>query len=119
MIISDWIESVEGNLHRAFCRWCNKEMRAHYKDLKDHSRSMKHRRNGLILSAGGSTNDAADQSPWGVETVEIARLAVMHLDPVGCGARDVRECLLVQLEVKGESDRLAARLIGEIGRAHV
>ena len=37
----------------------------------------------------------------------------MHLDPVGCGARDVRECLLVQLEVKGESDRLAARLISE------
>src|SRR6266545_2380963 len=37
----------------------------------------------------------------------------MGLDPVGCGARDVRECLLVQLEVKGESDRLAAALIGE------
>ncbi len=45
--------------------------------------------------------------------VEGARQAVMHLDPVGCGARDVRECLLVQLEVKGESDRLAARLISD------
>ena len=37
----------------------------------------------------------------------------MRLDPVGCGARDVKECLLVQLEVRGESDRLAAKLISE------
>jgi RNA polymerase sigma-54 factor len=35
------------------------------------------------------------------ETVESARQAVMQLDPVGCGARDVRECLLVQLNVRG------------------
>ena len=45
------------------------------------------------------------------EIVEKARQTVMRLDPVGCGARDVKECLLVQLEVRGESDRLAARLI--------
>jgi RNA polymerase sigma-54 factor len=59
--------------------------------------------NGEIAAMGG----------WSEETVEVARQAVMHLDPVGCGARDVRECLLVQLEVKGESERLAARLISE------
>jgi len=47
------------------------------------------------------------------ETVEKARQAVMRLDPVGCGAHDVKECLLVQLEVRGESDRLAPRLISE------
>src|SRR5205085_8883597 len=47
------------------------------------------------------------------EFVERARQAVMRLDPIGCGARDVKECLLVQLEVLGESDRLAAKLIGE------
>ncbi|HYN85943.1 MAG TPA: RNA polymerase factor sigma-54 [Pyrinomonadaceae bacterium] len=34
---------------------------------------------------------------WTVEEVERARQVVMLLDPVGCGARDVRECLLVQL----------------------
>jgi RNA polymerase sigma-54 factor len=45
--------------------------------------------------------------------VERARQAVMRLDPVGCGAREVKECLLVQLEVLGESDRLAAKLISE------
>src|SRR5215213_1300548 len=47
------------------------------------------------------------------EVVEKARQAVMRLDPVGCGARDVKECLLVQLEVLGESDRLAVKLISE------
>ena len=47
------------------------------------------------------------------EIVERARQEVMRLDPVGCGARDVKECLLVQLEVLGESDRLASKLIGE------
>ena len=45
------------------------------------------------------------------DLVERARQVVMRLDPVGCGAREVKECLLVQLEVLGESDRLAARLI--------
>ena len=67
------------------------------------------------LDADGRLNATDEEitamGPWGVETVELARLAVMHLDPVGCGARDVRECLLVQLEVRGESDRLAAQLI--------
>ena len=50
---------------------------------------------------------------WPEELVEEARQVVMRLDPVGCGARDVRECLLVQLEARGESDRLAARLISD------
>jgi RNA polymerase sigma-54 factor len=47
------------------------------------------------------------------ELVERSRQEVMRLDPVGCGAREVKECLLVQLEVMGESDRLAAKLISE------
>jgi RNA polymerase sigma-54 factor len=47
------------------------------------------------------------------ELVERARQAVMRLDPVGCGARDVKECLLVQLDVRGETERLAARLISD------
>ena len=67
------------------------------------------------LDADGRLNatneEVAAMGPWSGDTVEIARQAVMRLDPVGCGARDVRECLLVQLEVKGESDRLAAQLI--------
>ncbi|HCX30210.1 MAG TPA: RNA polymerase sigma-54 factor, partial [Blastocatellia bacterium] len=60
-----------------------------------------------------TNEEIAAMGGWNVETVETARQAVMRLDPVGCGARDIRGCLLVQLEVRGESDRLAATLISE------
>ena len=46
-----------------------------------------------------------------VEMVEQARNAVMQLEPVGCGAFDVKESLLAQLKAVGESDSLAADLI--------
>jgi RNA polymerase sigma-54 factor len=48
---------------------------------------------------------------WSDEVVERARAIVLKLEPVGCGARDVRECLLTQLESRGEMDRMAAQLI--------
>ncbi len=46
-----------------------------------------------------------------METVERARQIVLKLEPIGCGARDVKECLLAQLEAKGEGETLAARLV--------
>jgi len=60
-----------------------------------------------------TNEEIAAMGPWSEELVEEARQAVMRLDPVGCGARDVRECLLVQLDVRGEGERLAASLIRE------
>jgi RNA polymerase sigma-54 factor len=45
--------------------------------------------------------------------VEKARRVVMGLEPVGCGALDVKECLLAQLEADGEGDSLAAELVRE------
>jgi RNA polymerase sigma-54 factor len=69
------------------------------------------------LNADGRLNatneEIAAMGSWTEELVEQARQTLMRLDPVGCGARDVKECLLVQLEVRNESDRLAARLISE------
>lgn len=69
------------------------------------------------LDADGRLNatneEIAAMGGWQEEIVERARQCVMRLDPVGCGARDVRESLLVQLEVRGESDRLATKLISE------
>ena len=68
---------------------------------------------GLAGAQQYSDEEIAAMGPWSEETVEKARQAVMKLDPLGCGARDVRECLLVQLEVAGETERLANRLISE------
>jgi RNA polymerase sigma-54 factor len=47
------------------------------------------------------------------ETAEKARQVVMRLEPVGCGARSVKECLLAQLEANGEKDSLAYKLVDE------
>lgn len=58
-----------------------------------------------------SDEEIAEMSDCSVEVVEKARQIVMCFDPVGCGARDVRECLLVQLKVKGQGDSLAAELV--------
>ncbi len=58
-----------------------------------------------------TNEEIAAQGRWPEELVERARETVMRLEPVGCGARDVRECLLAQLESRGETDRLATRLI--------
>jgi RNA polymerase sigma-54 factor len=60
-----------------------------------------------------TTEEIATMGNWSEEVVEQARQVVMRLDPVGCGARDVKGCLLVQLEVRGEKDRLATRLISD------
>src|SRR5438270_11123431 len=58
-----------------------------------------------------TNEEIAAQGGWSEETVERARQIVVKLEPVGCGTRDVRECLLVQLEARGETKRLANQLI--------
>ncbi len=45
------------------------------------------------------------------EIVENARQKVMRLEPVGCGTRNIKECLLVQLEVNGYGESLASELV--------
>lgn len=55
--------------------------------------------------------DAAAMLSCSAETVEKARDLVMNLDPVGCGAMDVKECLLVQLAAAGHGDSLAYQLV--------
>src|SRR6476660_4742284 len=58
-----------------------------------------------------SNEEISGLGGWSEEVVEQARAIVMRLEPIGCGARDVRECLLAQLEARAETDRLAAQLI--------
>src|SRR5438552_4008034 len=60
-----------------------------------------------------TNEEIAASGGWSDEIVEQARAIVMTLEPVGCGARDVRECLLSQLEARGETERLAVQLISD------
>ena len=60
-----------------------------------------------------SNEEIAEMCGCSVEAVERARQIVMRLEPVGCGARDVKECLIVQLEANGEGESLAVELVRE------
>ncbi|MBO0723830.1 MAG: RNA polymerase factor sigma-54, partial [Blastocatellia bacterium] len=59
----------------------------------------------------GTLEEIAAIGPWSKETVEKALETVQQFDPSGVGARDLQECLLLQLKHHGYGDRLAARII--------
>ncbi len=61
-----------------------------------------------------SVEEAAETLRVPVERVEVALAALQTLDPPGIGARDLRECLLIQLRVFEERDEappLARQLV--------
>jgi len=60
-----------------------------------------------------SAEEIAAETGCTPEEVETARMAVMQLDPVGCGAYDVKECLIVQLDAIGEAGGVAVRLVSD------
>ena len=57
--------------------------------------------------------DIAFQSGQDFDVVERALRRIQDLDPPGVGARDLRECLLLQLRVEGKADSIAARIVDE------
>jgi RNA polymerase sigma-54 factor len=46
-----------------------------------------------------------------LEEVEKVLLLIQALEPAGVGARNLRECLLIQLEARGDKDTLAWRIV--------
>ncbi len=61
--------------------------------------------------SGATIDEIAGSAGCSVEKAEQGRGAVMQLDPVGCGATDIKECLLAQLAALGEDTSLAADLV--------
>jgi RNA polymerase sigma-54 factor len=55
--------------------------------------------------------EIAFQSGRDFEVVERALQRIHELDPPGVGARDLRECLLLQLRTQGLEDGLASRVV--------
>jgi RNA polymerase sigma-54 factor len=58
-----------------------------------------------------SLEEIAEALKVDVPAVEAALALVQSLDPPGIGARNMEECLLLQLKRRGEGDGLAARVI--------
>jgi RNA polymerase sigma-54 factor len=55
--------------------------------------------------------DVAFQSGQTYDVVERALQRIQELDPPGVGARDLRECLSLQLRAAGKQDSIAARIV--------
>jgi len=64
----------------------------------------------LQAHADESERDVTPQQYTLAEAEEMLRI-IQKLDPPGVGARDLRECLLLQLEARRETDTLAHRLV--------
>ena len=65
-------------------------------------------KDGYLQSA---IEDIAFQSRQDYELVERALHRIHELDPPGVGARDLRECLLLQLRAAGQEDSLTTRIV--------
>jgi RNA polymerase sigma-54 factor len=61
----------------------------------------------------GPLDEIADFGQWTPEVMQQALDLVQQFDPTGVAARDLQECLLLQLKAHGCADRLACRLIRE------
>ncbi len=62
----------------------------------------------------GSIADIMTVTGSSADELETARREVMKLDPLGCGARDLKECFLSQIEAVPE--KLRKRFESEVGR---
>jgi RNA polymerase sigma-54 factor len=60
-----------------------------------------------------SIEEISAMGPWPIERVEQALQRVQSLDPPGVAARDLEECLLLQLDHLGLHDDLAYRLVDD------
>jgi RNA polymerase sigma-54 factor len=55
--------------------------------------------------------DIAEQTGRSLEECEAVLRVIQALEPIGVGARDLRECLLIQLDARGERDTIPWRII--------
>ncbi|MBN1337474.1 MAG: RNA polymerase factor sigma-54 [Deltaproteobacteria bacterium] len=60
---------------------------------------------------GATIESVAEQAGVDLESAEGALEIVQSLDPVGCGSRDLKECLRVQARIVAPEDPLLVRII--------
>ena len=66
--------------------------------------------NGYLKS---SLEEIAQSGNWQMKDVEKALQIVQHLDPIGIGARDLKECLLIQVHHYGFANTAVETMIQE------
>jgi RNA polymerase sigma-54 factor len=68
--------------------------------------------NGLEIAASANGAGRGDERGAALATVVQAREIVNHLDPLGVGARDLRECLSIQIAAQKRESEMALRRSG-------
>jgi RNA polymerase sigma-54 factor len=58
-----------------------------------------------------TVEEVASQAEAGVEEAKAVLEKVQQLDPAGVAARDLRECLMIQIEILGLSNSLVLRIV--------
>ena len=69
--------------------------------------------NALLGEFAAEREGAPPQAPFALAEAETLLAVMQDLDPPGVAARDLRECLMLQLKDKGETASLAYRLLDE------
>ena len=69
--------------------------------------------NDVIMREEEERDDNVHVDPFTDGEVVAMLQVVQDLDPAGVGARDLRECLLLQLHAAGQRDSMAFRLVDE------
>lgn len=76
--------------------------------------------NGYLRS---SLKDIAEESNVHLETAEKALKVIQSFDPPGVGARDLRECMLLQLQRRGDNHDVVYKIVqnhlNDLARNHV
>src|SRR5436189_1254418 len=57
--------------------------------------------------------EIAESGEHALEDVQKALIAVQLFDPPGVAARDIRECLMIQLQIIGEDDVVCTQIVSE------
>jgi RNA polymerase sigma-54 factor len=65
---------------------------------------------GYLVATVG---ELASMGPWRIETVEQALALVQRFDPIGVAARDLQECLLLQLKHFGKEGTPAGLIVSQ------
>ena len=60
-----------------------------------------------------TVEELASMGPWAIEEVERALSVIQGFDPVGVAARDLQECLLLQLRHHGHAGTPSERIVSE------
>lgn len=92
------------------------EEQIRYLNLSEEERAIGEFLIGSIDERGYLTmgvEDVAAELQVGVEAVERVLAAIQSLDPPGIGARDLRECLLLQLRAQGKQASLVYRIVSD------